>query len=142
MSEKVEVAWRPREPPLAPVCALALGAAARALAARLLARPDAELVRLRGAASAELLAVLGEPEWLPWADGVTYLGRDPEAPALLLPVHLAPRLHPALLERALLARAAAGAPLAVLPESSRLVPLGGARPLHRDALRAWAEGTP
>jgi hypothetical protein len=127
--------------PLAPTCVWAEGPSAQALAARLLARSDEALRTLRGAAAPGLLAVLGEAEALPWVDGVNYLGRDPEAPALLLPTLRAPDVHPALLERALLARASAGAaPLGVLLAPERLLPLGRARPLSRVALLAWAEG--
>ena len=36
------------------------------------------------------VVVLGATEALPWVDGVNYLGRDPDAPRLLLPTMLRP----------------------------------------------------
>jgi hypothetical protein len=137
MIHRLEVAWRDREPPLGPVCAVATGAAARAMAERLLDRPDAALARLRAAGGPSLLAILGEADDLPWVDGITYLGRDPAAPSLLLPTHRAPTVHAALLERALLGLVGRGAPVGVLLDPPRLVPLGVARVLDREALPAW-----
>jgi hypothetical protein len=105
MEERFSVVWRPRLRPLKPVGVFARGPAARALAERLLARDDAALARLRGVAGDGLLALLGAGGDLPWTDGVSYLGRDPEAPLLLLPTTQEPAIHPRLLERALLERA-------------------------------------
>ena len=53
------------------------------------------------------------------------------------PCTLAPDVAPALLERALVSRAGGATPLAVLPRSGHLVPVGPARPLSREALDAW-----
>jgi hypothetical protein len=132
------VAWAAREPPLPPVAVAAEGEAALALARRLLDRDDAALARLRGVAGDRLLIVLAAAQDLPWVDGASYLGRDPAAPALLLPTLDAPQVHPALLERALLAKAAGKPPpLAVLLAPPRAVPLGEARGLSRDRLAAW-----
>jgi hypothetical protein len=118
----------------------ATGEVARALARKLLAREDGALARLRGVAGPELLVLLGEAEALPWVDGVVYLGRDEQAPSLLLPSNRAPAVPPALLERALLARAGAGdAPLAVLLDPPRLVPTGSARTVARERLSGWLD---
>jgi hypothetical protein len=131
--------FHPRPTPLAPEMALAEGSAAR----RLLCIEDAALARLSGVCAADLLAVLGAEADLPWVDGVRYLGRDPSAPALFLPTALAPAAPLPLLERALLAAASAGgAPLAVLPEPLRVVPLGAARPVERARLARWLESSP
>jgi hypothetical protein len=60
----------------------------------------------------DVLLVVGDE--LPWADGVVYLGRDPDAPKLLLPTTLMPEVPVDLFERALLHKFAdAAAPLAV-----------------------------
>jgi hypothetical protein len=118
------------------VAAAARAAAAVALATRLLARDDDALRRLAGAAAPGLLVILGDAADLPWVDGIVYLGRDPGAPALLLPTALAPDVPAPLLERALLARGG-GAPLAVLLDPPALVPTGGARPLDRALLETW-----
>lgn len=128
----------PRGEPLDPVCAIALGAPAVALARRLLALEDARLATMRGVASTSaargLLAIMGDD--LPWVDGITYLGRDPAAPRLLLPTTLATDLPVALVERALL-RAHPGAPLAVLLHEGVVVPLADALPIERAKLERW-----
>lgn len=131
-----------RAEPLRPCAAVAEGEAARRLAARLLARSDEELSRLSGAAGPGMIAVLGAEADLPWTDGVLYLGRDPDAPSLLLPTALAPGAPLPLWERALLAAAqaageSAAPPVAILLDPLRAVPLGGARPVRRAALAAW-----
>jgi len=127
-----------RAEPLRPCAAVAEGEAARRLAQRLLAKDDEALARLSGAAGSGLVALLGAEDDLPWADGVVYLGRDPAAPALLLPTALAPLAPLELWERALLAALDAPAlPVAVLLAPLRAISLGGARPLQRAALEAW-----
>lgn len=133
-----ELALRARSSPLTPSAVVGEGEAAVRLARRLLALPDEALSRLSGVRAPGLLAVCGAEADLPWADGVRYLGRDPDAPALLLPTALGPELPVALLERALLRRApGVAAPLAVLVNPLRLVPLGGARPIARAHLAGW-----
>jgi hypothetical protein len=117
-----------------------VGPVALALARRVLEADDAALARWSGVAGPGVLVLLGDTESLPWVEGVVYLGRDAAAPALLLPCTLAPDVAPALLERALVARAQAGTPLAVLPRSARLVPVGAARSLSRDTVRTWLAG--
>lgn len=132
--------WQVREPPLEPLAAAATGPAARALAERLLAMPDERLAALRGVAGPELVLVQGAAEALPWVDGAQYLGRDPEAPGLLLPTSLRPGVPLPLVERAvMLRRRAVPMPMALLLEPPLLVPLEEARPLERAALRRWLE---
>jgi hypothetical protein len=116
-----------------------------ALARRALASEDKQLGAWSGVAGPGMLVLLGETDSLPWVDGAVYLGRDPAAPSLLLPCTLAPEVAPALLERALVAQASAGMPLAVLPRSGHLVPVGAARTVARETLAAWltaAEASP
>jgi hypothetical protein len=114
-----------------------VGPVALALARRVLVAEDAARARWSGVAGPGVLVLLGDTESLPWADGAVYLGRDAAAPSLLLPCTLAPDVAPALLERALVARASAATPLAVLPRTALLVPVGAARPVSRDTLRSW-----
>jgi MoxR-vWA-beta-propeller ternary system protein len=134
--------WHTREPPLEPVAAAATGPAARALALRLLAMPDERLAALSGVAGAELLLVLGAGDDLPWVDGAQYLGRDPEAPGLLLPTALRPAVPLPLVERAaMLRRRTAPMPAALVLDPPLLVPLEDARPVDRAVLRRWLEGT-
>lgn len=140
--DRVRVTWAPREPPLAPAAVLARGRSASQLASRLLARTDEDLGKLRGVAGTELLLVLGAADLLPWADGVTYLGRDPAAPALLLPTTLAPNVPTTIFERTL-TRDAPGLLVAVVPDTSGLVivPAATARTIARTTLAAWASRT-
>lgn len=129
----------PRADPLPPRAVFGVGAVARALAARLLARPDDDLRHVEVLVADALLIALAPADALPWADGAVYLGSDPRAPALLMPTTLAPPVHPQLLERAL--RRLDGAhdgPLAVLP--GRVLPLRGAAPPSRARLQAWVAG--
>jgi hypothetical protein len=129
--------WSPRTCPLSALAVAGVGPVALALARRVLEAGDAALARWSGVAGPGVLVLLGDTESLPWVEGVVYLGRDAAAPSLLLPCTLAPDVAPALLERALLTRAQAGTPLAVLPRSDSLVPVGAARPVSRDTVRAW-----
>jgi len=129
--------WSPRGSPLTALAVAGVGPVALALARRVLEADDAVLVRWSGVAGPRVLVLLGDTESLPWVEGVVYLGRDAAAPSLLLPCTLAPDVAPALLERALVARAQGGTPLAVLPRPAHLVPVGAARPVSRDTVRAW-----
>ena len=135
------IQWLPRPEPLRPTALAAQGQAALVLARRLLRDLDREEpLGLSGTASADLLILLGEAESLPWVDGVQYLGRDPDAPSLLLPTTLAPSVAPSLLERAFLRRFPGLAPpLAVLPSLACVASAAEARPLDRERLRAWLE---
>ncbi|PTL83242.1 hypothetical protein DAT35_14720 [Vitiosangium sp. GDMCC 1.1324] len=129
--------WSPRAQPLPALAVAGVGPVALALARRALAVEDGVLARWSGVAGPGVLVLLGDTESLPWVDGVVYLGRDAAAPSLLLPCTLAPDVAPSLLERALVTRARAGTPLAVLPRSAHLVPVGAARPVSRVTLGAW-----
>ncbi|BCM92506.1 hypothetical protein IAD21_04386 [Abditibacteriota bacterium] len=137
----VEVRWRPRAEPLEPVAVVATGSAARALAKRLLELPDDELKRLRGVSWNEGLALEGESQNLPWADGASYLGHDARAPKLLLPCALEPdapldlwaRAFERQLKRELVA------PLAILPQNNLAISLAGGRSLERAKLEVWLQ---
>lgn len=125
--------WIAREPPLEPCAAVARGPARARLIEALLRRADLE--GLSGVAGTDVVIVIGAAEELPWVDGVVYLGRDPAAPAVLLPTALAPAVPVDLLQGAVLARCAEGsAPVAVLRDPAALVPTGAARPLARHRL--------
>lgn len=134
----MRVSFVPRRLPLSPVAAAGIGPVARRLGARLLELETAHLHRLRGVAGKGLLVILGEAESLPWVDGIAYLGRDPEAPRLLLPTALAPDAPAALLEKALFQRLREPtAPLAVLASPRRIVPVSSALPVDRASLERW-----
>ena len=137
VASRLPVAWSPRASPLPALAVAGVGPVALALARRVLAAEDATLARWSGVAGPGLLVLLGETESLPWVEGVFYLGKDTQAPSLLLPCTLEPGVAPALLERALLAREGVSTPLAVLPRTAHLVSVGAARPVSREVLRAW-----
>jgi hypothetical protein len=136
----VVVRWVQRGEPL-PACAcIARGAAARALANVLLAWDAARLGRMIACAGEGLLVVLGEEADLPWLEGITYLGRDREAPHLLLPTSRRPDVPVDLFVRALAARVPEAARAgAILPVDDELfwAPVSAAGPVERDSLEAW-----
>ncbi len=136
----IKIRWLPRREPLAPVAAAARGAAAKQLARRLLEEDDECLAEVRGVGGEGLLVILGASERLPWVEGVTYLGRDGQAPALLLPTALEPSAPAALLERAFAARFPGLMPCAVLTGPATLVPVAEARPVARETLLKWLGG--
>lgn len=133
----MKLAWVARAEPLAPRAVAGRGPIARALARRLLALDDERLGALRGVAGKDLLVAIGEPDALPWIDGVVYLGVDPAVPSLLLPTALTPTFPTLLYERALLASEIGPPPIAVLPEPPLVAPIGAARPIARAELEAW-----
>lgn len=134
---RLPVTWSPRSEPLAALAVAAVGPVSLALARRALSATEPQLAAWSGVAGPGVLILLGGTEVLPWVDGAVYLGRDAAAPSLLLPCTLAPDVAPALLERALVAHAGSQTPLAVLPRSNQLVPVGAARPVAREALTLW-----
>lgn len=139
-TEQIAVTWLPRPVPLIPAAVVARGKPARALARRLLDLNDPDLSTLRGVVAPGLLAVLGEASALPWADGVVYLGRVPEHPAVLWPTHSAPDLPVPLVQRALQRQFShLPAPLAVVPSLGCVLSVAAALPLERAALREWLE---
>lgn len=133
-------AWPPRWPPLAPAACAAEGTAATALLRRALEAPRPEA--WRGVAGEGLVVLVGEE--LPWVEGAAWLGLDPDMPGLYVPTNRRPPGPPDLWAAALLARGGADGhgPFAVLPgaRGTRLVPLGGARPLGAAELRAALSG--
>ena len=136
MSASVPIRWTPRADPLPALAVAGVGPVALALLRRVLAEDDAGLARWRGVAGSGVLVLLGDAASLPWVEGVVYLGRELQAPSLLLPCTLAPDVPLALLERAFSSRYRGMTPLAVLPRSGHLVPVGAAQPLFREALEA------
>ena len=129
------VEWNARYVPLDVSGVAAQGATAARLARRLLSEDDSSLSGLKGVAGVRLLVVMGQAEKLPWVDGVVYLGRDPQAPSLLVLTNLSPALPIALVERALITRAYA--PCALLFHPPSVVPLTAARSIDRAVLEAW-----
>jgi hypothetical protein len=143
----MRITFSPRADVLDPVAVAGLGPAARALANRLLRLTDEQLRELRGAAGDNLLIVLGETSSLPWADGVAYLGRDPDAPRLLVPTMVRPDIGLDVFERAIARQAAAlsstvSSPWAVLASPPQMFSAAHAAAIERDRLHAWLEAHP
>lgn len=138
MTAALPIQWRPRTRPLEPCAVVALGDVVGSLGLRLLARSDEALSKLEAVALDDGLVVLGAANDLPWAQGVIYLGRDPAAPALLLPTNIEPPAHPALLERAILTRDnKLATPLGVMAFPALVFSASAARFLTRAALTDW-----
>jgi hypothetical protein len=140
---RVAVAFVRRNEALVPTCVVGVGAAARALAERALLLEDTQLRELTGVTTRDAIVLLGAPEALPWVDGVRYLGRDPEAPLLLLPTEIRPDVPSDVLERAIVRQNLALAPpVAVLADPPTLITVAAARPVERAALRRWLDAAP
>jgi hypothetical protein len=135
----IEITWRPRSAPLAPIGAAARGAAATRLAHRLLREPVDVLSQLKGVGGPGILVILGAEGLLPWVDMVVYLGRDRECPSVLLPTTFEPSVPLSLLERSLTARFASMVPCALLLDPHSIIPVTAARPLARKTLLKWLE---
>ena len=137
VSDRIPVPWGERPEPLESLAVVAFDGAARSLARRVLEASDDRLSRLRaaGGTAACALLILGVADDLPWADGAVYLGKDPEAPSLLLPTMLRPDMPLPLVERAVL-RQSAGmqGPIVYLPPSlgNRLLSANPARSVVYD----------
>ncbi len=146
--------WLPADAPLTPCAVAAHGDAAVRLLDRVLTR--ASLEPLTGVIAGQWVVLLGPADALPWAEGVVYLGRHPDAPAVLFPTAIRPSLPIDLVARAIRLRApGCDWPAAFLPgdvhgrftagaDRSGVAPsppdavisLGDARPLGRAELTA------
>lgn len=140
---RLPVTWSSREPTLSPRGAVAEGEAARVWARRMLGLRDEALAGLRGVAGDGVLAVIADACEVPWCDGLRWMGRDPDAPAVWTPTTTRPSVSAALIERALAARAGTPSPWMIWPDEARLrvVSLATARAVDRERLRAWLEAT-
>jgi len=144
---QIPTIWQPRVEALQAIAVAALGEAAPRLARRCLAREDAALALLRGVYADETgdmsgLFISGDFEVLPWVDGALYLGRDTDAPSLLLPTTLRPDVPLAWFQSALLRQmtqfgSAPAPPLAVCPAQGVVISLAEARPIDRTRLELW-----
>jgi hypothetical protein len=143
MHHQMRIPFVPRPDILDPIAVVGSGPVAVALAQRLLRLADEALHELRGAAGDDVLVVLGATDALPWVDGVNYLGRDPNAPRLLLPTTIRPAIAADAFERAIARHAAAlPGPWAVLPDARRVFSVMHAGPIDRNILGRWVEAHP
>jgi hypothetical protein len=123
------IRFAPRASPLRVAGVHASGDAAITLARLLTKRPDAAR-QLAAVSSGDAIVVIGTASALPWIDGAVWLGREPEAPELLVPTHLGLFVHPALVLAALRKQHPAVAlPVALVPAGTGIAvfPLGHAR---------------
>lgn len=137
---RLEFDFVARLQPLPACAALAYGAVAERLVRRLLLLTDEQLEALRGAASTKLVLLLGATDALPWVDGIRYFGRDPQAPALLLPCTSMPTLPLELLARSVALRwgkSGAVGPFILTDEPRSAVDSSVARPVDRAELVRW-----
>ena len=140
MHQQMRIPFVPRPDILDPIAVVGSGSVAAALAQRLLQLADEPLHELRGAAGDDVLVVLGAADRLPWVDGVKYLGRDPNAPRLLLPTTVRPAIATDAFERAIARHVGAlPGPWAVLPDVRRVFSVMHAGPIDRDVLSRWVE---
>jgi hypothetical protein len=136
----VRIAFSPRDEILDPIAVAGIGAAAFALARRLLALEDDRLRELRGAAGDGILIALGETASLPWAEGVIYLGREPDAPRLLVPTMLRPGIAADVFERAIARHVAPlPGPWVILASPPSVFSVADASAIDRDKLLKWLD---
>lgn len=137
---RLEFDFVARSQPLPACAALARGQVAERLVRRLLLLTDEQLGALRGAASRQLVLLLGATEALPWVDGIAYFGREPQAPSLLLPCATCPTLPLELVARSVALRwgkSGAVGPFVLADAPRTVIDSSEARPVDRAQLYAW-----
>lgn len=135
-------ASEPRVTPLVPEAALGVGPVALALGKRLLELGDEQLERLRAVAGTDALLVVGNGADLPWCDGISYFGREPDDAGLLLPCASSPAVPATVLAQALERRFEEHGlrrPFLISLDPPLLLSVGNARKLERAALHAWLD---
>lgn len=132
MMRTIKIKWQNRLDSLEPSAVVAFGQAAVNLKKKLLSFEDERLFRLRGIHAENLLFIAGNPEDLPWADGVIYLGKDALAPSLLLPTNRRPNIPLDLFEKKLLREFSAQKPFVAVGE--KIIPIGEMRSVSRKIL--------
>jgi hypothetical protein len=131
----LKIHWQSRIDALSPCAMLVFDSAAIALAKKMMSFEDEKLHPFQGVRAKKMMLIMGDGESLPWTNGAVYLGRDTEAPAVLLPTTLKPNVPLDLFERALYERFRKLSPFAVLPE--KIIPFGTAKTLSRNILEKW-----
>ncbi len=108
-SNRLSWGWKAQPEPTAPVAAVAWGAVARDLHARLASMGAERLRGLQATANRDVLIVSGESSRLPWVAGVEYACACEQAPQLWLPSLWQPDVAMDLLAQALQAKFVASA---------------------------------
>lgn len=123
------VTWKPRRDPLTAVAVAGYGITKYIILERLRRRTTTELEGLKIVLTQDYFVLFGEKSRLPWASGGVYLGIDPAAPGLLLPVSLEPTLPIHLFEHVLRSRARdQSIQMAVLPQPLHIIGIENAVP--------------
>ncbi|SDT10763.1 hypothetical protein SAMN05216598_3991 [Pseudomonas asplenii] len=125
--------WKAQPEPTAPVAAVAWGAVARDLHARLASMGAERLRGLQATANRDVLIVSGESSRLPWVAGVEYACACEQAPQLWLPSLWQPDVTMDLLAQALQAKFARQ-PLLVWHQPTTCVPLDRLLPVTAELL--------
>jgi len=133
---KLQVTWTTREDPLIPVGVIARDEVAIELALKTLCLAPDELAKLNAIATDHELILLGDHNLLPWADGVCYVGRCPEVPALLMPTTLTCHPHPQLVF-VCISREIEGVPILICPPLELIMSIAQASMIYPPALSAW-----
>ena len=126
--------WRARAEALPAQAAVAWGAAARVLHARLRQFEPEQQAGLSATASRDLLIVVGEGAALPWVDGIAYAGPCTETPGLWLPTLEEPDLPADLIARSLERQHRGRQPLLLWPRPEAVLPLDRLLPLSQPLL--------
>jgi hypothetical protein len=124
------VTWKPRREQLTTTALAGNGVTKYLVLERLRRRTPAELEGLKIVLAEDYFVLFGEKSRLPWGSGGVYLGCDPKAPNLLMPVSLETSLPTHLFEHVL--RSRIGDPtgqIAVLPQPLHLIAIADAKPI-------------
>ncbi|NVZ64131.1 hypothetical protein HX867_18690 [Pseudomonas gingeri] len=132
-SSRVTWGWIVQPDPAPPVAAVAWGAVARQLHARLSSMSGEQRRGLQATANRDVLIVSGEASRLPWVPGVDYACACEHAPQLWLPSLWQPDAALDLLAQALLAKFDRQ-PLLVWHQPATCVPLDRLLPVSTELL--------
>jgi len=104
IAREFPVTWKTRQEPLTTTALAGYGVTKSIVMERLRRRSAQELEDLKIVLEADCFVLFGEKSKLPWASGGVYLGCDPDAPGLLMPVTLEPSLPIHIFEKVLRSR--------------------------------------
>lgn len=135
--KKIRFKWINRKHPLIPTALTAKGETALRLLEKISDLDDETISKLKGGAFENLIFITGENDNLPWTDGVSYYGYDPDTNNLLLPSHSKPDLNAGLIEQAFGIKGATH--YILMKESNTLISTSGALPLNRSTILRWIE---
>lgn len=130
--------WVSREMPLTSTAVVTKGKSSVSLIKKMVSRPLNRHSHLKGCYTGSYVILTGNEMDLPWVDGASYYGSDPDAPSLLLPTHSRPSIHAGLIEKAFSSHMDSG-PYILIPEDKIIISVAHALPLSKKAMQAWIE---